>query len=323
MKHPFDEILPENTPSQLADQDTQHDTQQRAEVASNSDQPSRRQVLKKSLIAGTGSVMGLSLASENDKAHAGLVTTQAIGEEGGAKPKPHPRPSTRRAGEEGGRPPVATTERVGEEGGNLPGSGTTKAVGEEGGVKPGRPVPFELELASFYATLKTNDIYMANSRLHGLRQHKKAASQKAAIDNAVQTLEAAAKKVIKAADAALKKNAFEDGVYQFDLVKSLNQAPQSRKLAHQKLNALKKSNPKGYEMGSKAARERRDFESTMRNKHEPTRLTKLKSFVKKYPKSKYASKAKLEMEKIADRLNKKNNPRPPAKVTTFALGEEG
>lgn len=83
------------------------------------------------LFAGAVAAGTVGLVS-GSKAQAQMVTTQALGEEGGR------RVTTQMLGEEGGGQRV-TTRALGEEGGRRP---TTLAVGEEGGGR--RPTTYML-----------------------------------------------------------------------------------------------------------------------------------------------------------------------------------
>jgi len=112
------------------------------DVTDKAQDQDRRCVLGKGLMIA-GGVIGLTAA---EQAMGREMTTMAIGEEGGKKPRP-PKATTRRLGEEGGKvPPVKTTKAIGEEGGrpitrarNEHGGpiATTMALGEEAG----RPRP--------------------------------------------------------------------------------------------------------------------------------------------------------------------------------------
>jgi hypothetical protein len=153
MRHPFDGILPcpSCDPAEPAGEAVG------PAFGERDLRPARRSVLGALAALVTGVAGGLA-ASARD-ASAQIMTTQALGEEGGGgrrvfppghgfypppghggyPPGPRWRATTQALGEEGGRPVRrwrrVTTQALGEEGGRPHGGGfaTTEALGEEGG----------------------------------------------------------------------------------------------------------------------------------------------------------------------------------------------
>ena len=132
MQHPFDGIAKAATGDSVPVSTTNHVT---------------RRSLLGWLLAGLGAVVGTCLAKSAGASELipGGVTSQALGEGGGIPVPPPPTQATTLVlGEEGGFPRPVTTQAMGEEGGattlmlgeegGLPRPITTEALGEEGGL---------------------------------------------------------------------------------------------------------------------------------------------------------------------------------------------
>lgn len=237
----------------------------------------------------------------------GVVTTQAIGEEGGLRPgAPH-----------GG----ATTKRLGEEG-----AGTTKAMGEEGGFRGPPPKPKKFpELKKLYETnMKKENFPVANSYLSGMINHPEADKHKNFIDEAKTTLNKIGLAILAEAKAADKKG---DLMTAYEKARSLetyfiSQLDVTQQAAnfHNELRTRK-----GYKKVLHEVDARQILAGAEQSKSIEVKRRCYQILTRKYYADTEAGKKAAELlKKLPPPQKVKPKPNPGApRATTLALGEEG
>ncbi len=301
MKHPFEVILP--NPAAGSDETT-----------------TRRRMIRQTVTAGA-TVIGLSAITEAASDADGGSSSNPP-KDNTPKPQP-PKPSTRRLGEEGG--PRATTGAVGEEGGRITtqaigeegGRVTTKAVGEEGGRRPAPP-KFEALKKEFDAQMTKDELLHANTTLTQMVHHPEKAKHAKPIADAKAALNKKALSVLDEAKAAVKKEDILTAVEKVRIVERLYTVD-ARKQAvtyHKKLREKK-----GYKAAWREASARQIYASVAKAKKPADKQRLLQIIVRSYGDTETGKKAADELKKMPP--VKPAPGRPPGRITTLAVGEEG
>lgn len=332
MKHPFEAIL-------SSDCDTNTDSQ--------TETPTRRQMIGRAVsasaaVAGLAGLVEVAAASpEGDAAkggssskpsstkppkkeggQGGVITTQAIGEEGGQLPPGviQGGNTTKRLGEEGG---LVTTQAIGEEGGNLPGGGTTKAVGEEGGFRrpPRKPQKFAVLKKHYDVAMKKDDAYAASSSFNMMRVHPEAKAHKVFLAKAEAAVTKAGSAILAEAKAAAKKGDINTA---FEKTRSLefyfahvDVSMQASKF-HVELRTNEKYK-KGYKQAVREFAAKEQFSRAQLFKSATHKRQTYQGLVRHYGNTVYGKKAAEALKNMPAAKPKPN----PGRVTTLAIGEEG